>query len=307
MQNKNQNQNQKPKDKHRLGDRHDGKKLRNSDPFFKLMPYIMRTRMDSQVYFEEAVEIDELEKYVRAKRAGDIPGLRMVHVFAAAALRMFARNPALNRFVAGKNIYARNHFRLSMAVKRSMTFDAEETIITPYFELDDTIYDVVKKLETEFANTFDSGGSTQNKTDDFAGILKKTPGFLIRFVAFFARNLDKTGLMPKAIFDASPFHSSLFITDVGSIGIDAIYHHIYEFGTTSIFMAMGKKEPKLVMDGQGNVAQKKTITLRFVLDERICDGFYYASAIRQMKRLLKKPHLLEQKPGEEDVCSDPWI
>jgi len=285
-----------PKRKRRFGDRYDGYRVRNMDLPFYIIPNIMRSRLDSQIFFEETIDITELEKYVRAKRADDIPDLRLMHVILAAAIRMFAIRPRLNRFVAGKKIYAHNNLRVSMTVKRTITDDGEETEIMPVFSPYDTLADVVERFNREWKAAVSEDTKEDNSTDNVIRAIGFIPTWLKSFVVWALRNLDKVGLMPKAIYRASPFHSSFYITDVGSLGIDSIYHHLYEFGTTSCFVALGKKNTENYIDDEGKVQKRKTITFRFVLDERICDGHYYAVSIRQFRRYIKHPELLELPP-----------
>ena len=99
--------------------------------------------------------------------------------------------------------------------------------------------------------------------------------------------------MPRKIINASPFHTSAFLTNVGSLGIDTIYHHLYNFGTTSMFFAMGKKKKSYIYEDD-EIRKEKCITIAFVGDERICDGYYYASSFRSFIRYLNRPELLEQ-------------
>ena len=256
----------------------------------------MRTRTDSQVYFNEVIGVGELDRYIHKKREGEIPNLRMIHIIIAATIRLFAERPRLNRFIAGKKIFAHNNIRLSMSIKRSMTDDGEETEILPVFEPTDTLYDVVRKFEDALSESIEEATKQNNNTDKVAGALSHIPTWLKSFVVFAIRNLDKVGLMPKMIYHASPFHSSVFITDVGSLGIDSIYHHLYEFGTTSCFIAMGKKQFVPFVRPDGTLGQRKIINFRFVLDERICDGYYYAASIKKFRRYIKHPELLEQPP-----------
>ncbi len=284
-----------PKRRRRFGDRYDGYRIRNLDLPFHLIPNIMRSRLDSQIFFEETIDITELERYVRAKRA-EIPNLRLMHVILAAAVRMFALRPRLNRFVAGKKIYARNTLRVSMTVKRSLTDDGEEAEVLPVFSPYDTLADVVERFNREWQAVVSEETKDENITDNALRLLSYIPTSFKTFVVWLVRNLDKVGWMPKAVYRASPFHSSFYITDIGSLGIDAVYHHLYEFGTTSCFIAMGKKNTERYIDDQGQVQKRKTMTIRFVLDERICDGHYYASSIRQFGRYMKHPELLEVPP-----------
>ena len=282
---------EKPKRKRRFGDRYDGYRVKKLDTQFWIVPNIMRTRTDSQVFFNEVIGVGELDRYIHKKREGEIPNLRMIHVIIAATIRLFAERPRLNRFIAGKKIFAHNNIRLSMSIKRSMTDDGEETEILPVFEPTDTLYDVVRKFEDALSESIEEATKQNNNTDKVAGALSHIPTWLKSFVVFAIRNLDKIGLMPKMIF-----HSSVFITDVGSLGIDSIYHHLYEFGTTSCFIAMGKKQFVPFVRPDGTLGQRKIINFRFVLDERICDGYYYAASIKKFRRYIKHPELLELPP-----------
>jgi hypothetical protein len=290
--------------KRRFGDRPDGRLCRNKEPFFAVIPQIMRSRVDSQVMFEEKIEITHLEKYIRAKRKEDIPNLSILHFIMAAIIRMFVEYPGLNRFVAGKRIFARNHYRASIAIKRNMTIDGEETTIMPEFEATDTLKDVTEKLNKLIFDNKDEDGD-DNNTDDVVNVLKKTPVWLVNFIVWLLRNLDKRGLCPKIIREASPFHGSFFLTDVASLGIGSIYHHLYEFGTVSVFVAIGKRETVNEVQDDGTIIKRKYLSIKMNLDERICDGFYYAAAFKSFKRLFKKPELLEMPP--ENIPEDPWI
>lgn len=291
---------QKPKKrKRRLGDRHDGYRVRNLDLPFYIIPNIMRSRLDSQIFFNIPIDIENLEKYVHKKRSEDIPNLRIIHVAMAAALRMFATRPQLNRFVAGKKIYAHNNISFSMTVKRALTDEGSETEICPVFEPTDTIFEVVEKFNSEVEKAF---AEEESDTDKINRLVGMTPTCIKTFIVFVLRNLDKIGLMPKFITKASPFHASAYITDIGSLGIDSVYHHLYEFGTVSCFMAMGKKQYLPCIKSDGTLGQKKIINFRFVLDERITDGHYYAASIRQFTRFMKHPELLEIPP--ENIPED---
>lgn len=135
--------------------------------------------------------------------------------------------------------------------------------------------------------------ATSNNTDNMAGALSKTPTIFVKFAVNLFRFLDKHGLLPRFIINASPFHTSAFLTNVGSLGIDTIYHHLYNFGTTSMFFAMGKKKKSYIYEDD-EIKKEKCITIAFVGDERICDGYYYASSFRSFIRYLNHPELLEE-------------
>lgn len=285
--------------KWRFGDRYDGWRVRKIDPTFRLVPYVLRTRMDSQVFFEVCLPIDTIEKFIKDQKER-IPNLSLMHVVMAALVRIYSQRPYLNRFVVWNKIFARNTFSIALAIKRSLTDKGEESIIKPYFNLKDTLADVVQKVTTELENSQPVG--QKNSQDKVSELLSILPDFLLRSVIFILFWLDKVGILPKSINKISPWHSSLFLTNVGSLGIDSIYHHLYEFGTCSMFVAMGKKHRETIIQKNGESIQQKTMLLKFVMDERVCDGFYYASSMRQLEQILAKPEVLLTPP--EKVVAD---
>lgn len=291
------------KRKRRLGDRYDGYRIKTGDPMFGVIPHIMRSRLDCQVFFEEKIDISGLREFILAHRK-EMPGLSSYHLFIAAILRTIAQKPRLNRFVSGRKIYARSYIRTSLTVKTSRSEDADEAVVMPEFAPTDTLYEVVERFNEQVKEAKKQDEEANgNDTDVLIKILNSLPGFILKFVVWSIRNLDAVGLMPKFINRLSPFHSSIFVTNVGSIGINSVYHHLYEFGTTSMFMAIGKKETVRELQSDGSVNTKTVINTRFVLDERICDGHYYATAIKLFKYYMKNPELLLLPPDyvKEDI------
>lgn len=289
--------------KRKFGDRYDGYRVKKVDPFFLLVPHIMKKRVDSQVFFEEEVDITELEKFVRRHGETDIPGLKMYHLIAAACVRLYSQRPCLNRFCIHGRIFARNNMRICMSILKGQSEGAESTIIKPEFELEDTLQDVVRKFNAIIDENRQE--ATENGTDATAGFLGHMPVFLARFAVNLLAFLDRRGIMPKMLNEISPFHTSLFITNLGSIGIKPVYHHIYEFGTTSIFVAMGKKRTVREIEADGTIIKKRKIDIKVVADERICDGHYYATSMRMLAKLLQHPERLLVPP--EEVVLDPGI
>src|ERR1035437_4884659 len=278
-----------------IGDRYDGWRLRKVDPMFAVAPFILRSRVDSQVLFEIKVPIDKIEDFIRIHKE-EIPDLSIMHVIMASLVRLMSQRPNLNRFVIWHKIFARNHINFSIAIKRSMSDSAEETIIKSYFLPTDTLQEIVAKTNVELQNTLKN--SQDNSTDNLSKIFGFFPDFLLRSVVYLLTYLDKVGLMPKMFNHASPFHTSFFLTNLGSIGIESIYHHLYEFGTCSMFVAMGKKTKEKVIEKNGEIKTNKSILLKFVLDERICDGFYFARSMRMLEKILSDPADLLIPPKE---------
>ena len=285
-----------------LGDRYDGWRVRKVDAVFSVIPYFLRTRMDAQNYFEERVPIDHIEEFIK-KHKEDIPDLSIMHVVMASIVRLYSQRPHLNRFVMWNKIFSRNHLNFSIAVKRSLSDDGEETLIKPFFQPTDTLQDIVRRTREEQEANQQVG--QQNSSDLISKILGLLPDFLMRIVVFILLWLDKVGMMPKFIEKASPWHCSVFLTNIGSIGVESIYHHLYEFGTCSMFVAMGKKSRQHSFNKHGELAAHKSILLKFVMDERICDGFYYASSMRLLNKILTNPEMLLTPP--EKVVVDEGV
>lgn len=281
-----------------FGKRSDGRLIKGVDIFFKLIPHIMDKRSDAQVFFKSEIELSPLDEYLSKKEAEGIK-LSYMDVIYAALVRLIAERPALNRFVINNRIYARNDIYISLTVKKGLTDEAEESIVKLKFDGSENIFEIRDKLHQSIIES--KKEDVANKTDKLARVFRHTPNLLLKIIVGLIKWMDKHGIMPKAIIEASPFHTSAFLTNVGSIGIDAIYHHLYNFGTTSIFLAMGKKNKRFVYK-EDDIIQEKCISLRIVADERICDGFYYASSLKTFMKYLRKPELLEQNfVKKEDI------
>lgn len=273
-----------------FGYRSDGRKLKNVPPFFKIIPSVMITRNDSQVYFKQDIVLNAMDDYI-AKKLEEGIRLSYMDIIYATVVRIIAERPSLNRFAMNGRLYARDGIYLSLAIKKSLSDNGQETTLKIRYDGTENIFEIKDKLEETIKQNKDT--ETSNNTDNMAGALSKIPTGFVRFAVKVFSFLDKHGLLPRAIINASPFHTSAFLTNVGSLGIDTIYHHLYNFGTTSMFFAMGKKKKSFIYEDD-EIKKEKCITIAFVGDERICDGYYYASSFRSFIRYLNHPELLEE-------------
>ena len=280
-----------------FGHRSDGKKVKNLEPLFRIIPSIMLERNDAQVYFKQDIPLKTIDEYINKKAE---EGIRMsyMNIIYAGLVRIIKERPKLNRFVMNGTTYQRNKIFVSLSIKKSLTDDGQETVIKIPFDGTENIFEIKEKLDATIEKNKEK--ETVNKTDKVVKILNLTPNFLILWSIKILRFLDKYGIMPKAIINASPFHTSVFLTNVGSLGIDSIYHHIYNFGTTSLFFSMGKKKKSYIYD-EDEIKEEKCITIAFVGDERICDGHYYACSFKQLNKYLKKPELREKNYVENEA------
>lgn len=276
--------------------RADGKRVKNADPESIIGAHVMSRRTDAMNMITVDIPVEPMKKYIAAKRELKITHLALI---ISAYLRTAAEFPHLNRFVVNKKLYTRNEFCVGMVVLKAGD-TTNGTMSKMYFEYEDTVLDVQHKID-DFINQNRKEGDT-NTTDEFASKLVKIPGLCLFGVKFF-KLLDRYGMLPKKIIDLSPFHMSLGITNLASIRTNHIYHHTYDFGTTSVFMSIGNMRyvPKM---SDGRLIFERCIPLGVVMDERICTGSYYAAAFRRISEYLKKPELLElppQKTLKDDV------
>ena len=284
--------------KRRLGDRYDGRLIRTSPAISKLMPYLMKVRADSQNHFEADIDIHNIEKYLAEKKREGYTDMSLLHVILASYVRVVGERPAIHRFIAGQKIYHRNKIECLMTIKKDMTLESPDTCIKVEFDPRDNIYNVYKKFQKSVIAAREDEGDFEK----VIGTLAKLPGLSLRFIVALLRFLDYFGMLPKALHNVSPFHGSMIVTSMGSLGIHAIYHHLYDFGHLPIFVSYGKMFTKEVTLLDGTKENHHFVSFRVVTDERICDGFYYASAFKQMMRYLNHPEVLDQTA--ESVVED---
>ena len=288
------------KQKRRWGDRKEGRKIRSLEPMNVVSAYIMPDRNGASNLFRDSIDIENSEKYIHKKREQGLKGFGMLHLLLSSYVRTVSQRPGINRFIAGQKVYARNEISIALVVKKGLTLNSDETVIKVAFNPQDTAEDVYRKLsEIIEANRAEGDNSD---FDGFARILKHIPGLLLKFVVRLIVIFDYFDWLPKSLLALSPFHASLFITSMGSLGIPPIYHHLYSLGDVPLFVAYGAKRRENVLNANGEVIQKKYVDFTVTSDERICDGHYFASAFKMMKDLMKNPETLDQPP--ETVVED---
>ncbi len=257
---------------------------------YTIMPYILKHRYDAMNMIELDIPVAPMQAYLNAKRK---EGHRYSHmgVVLAAYLRAAAEFPMINRFIANKRIYQRNEFSIAMVVLKPGEHDG--TMNKMYFEMADDIDAVHQKIEAYV--TENRGTGDTNATDALMTTLLSVPGLVNVGVGLF-KLMDRYGLLPKSIIKASPFHASLTISNLASIRTNHIFHHIYEFGTTSVFVTLGNMR-EVARRARGEIVHERCLPMGVVLDERICSGSYYAAFFARFKQYMLDPSLLEGAPA----------
>jgi len=277
--------------------RADGKRYRDTSPIVAAIPYIMPKRYDAQNMATENIDEDIIKNYIRAKRREGRPVTHM-SVIAAAYYKAVLQHPKLNCFVMNRKLYMRNHFCFSFVIlKKREDGRSDETTLKVFLEPEDDVFSISRKIQEMIEKNLEQ--THNNSTDKFVNFAFSVPG-LARLIFGLAYRLDQIGLLPRKIIDLSPFHTSLFITNLASINTSFIYHHCYEFGTTSVFVCMGKPVPKM----ENGERRGKLMPLGVVMDERIATGIEYSKFWATVLKYLKNPEMLENEPliREEDAA-----
>lgn len=282
--------------KRRFGDRKDGRKIRTMHPMEYVSPFIMVDRNDASNYFRESLEISHAEEYIRRKREEGLTNFGYMHLLVAAYVRTISQYPGLNRFISGQRIYARNEIAVNMMVKTKMAINEQETAIKVKFSPEDTANEVYERFQKAIDQVHQSEGASD--FDSVAKIISKIPRLLKKFIMWILRIMDYFGILPKSLTEVSPFHGSIFITSMGSLGIQPVYHHLYNFGNVPVFLAFGSKHKKYELSRTGEVLKSLYLDIAVVTDERICDGFYFSSGFRKFGHLIKHPDSLDKKPEQ---------
>lgn len=281
--------------KRKWGDRRDGTLLRDIDAMHYVMPLMYPNRCDNEAFMTMRINLEKTEEYLR-KRAQKHPGEKMAifQVVIAATLKTIWLRPHMNRFIANKNMYQRNEVTAAFTVKKTFSDEGDETLARVVAEEGDTLETLNRKIieQIEFCKT-----STDASTDAI-NVIKKLPGK--QLIGVIARFLDRHGWMPKSVIATDPYQCSVVLSNLGSIGLNVGYHHLMNWGTTSIFIVIGKKRKTPHYDAEGNRTMRKELCISATIDERISDGFYYARTLKLMKKLVENPELLEL-PIEQEV------
>ena len=279
------------------GDRTDGRRIRSEPPINQIGPYLMWTRCSSMNLFADAIEISNAERYIRQKRREGLTSFGMMHVMLAAYCRALCKYPGLNRFISGQKLYTHgNDIQFCLTVKKDMSTDSPDTVIKVHLTPTDTPEDVYHKINKEVENVKNT--PLDSSLDNTANLLTMIPGIFLKFTVWLLRVLDYFGLLPKFLLEVSPFHGSVYFTSMGSLGIPPVFHHLYDFGNMPVFVSFGCKRRNLEVQEDGSVVQRKYVDIKISTDERIVDGFYYATFFKHYKHLLHRPEILET-PVEE--------
>lgn len=278
----------------RMGDRKDGRRLRTISPLFQLIPFVIRDPSDGVNFFTDQAETQAMEQWIRSRRAEGTEGLSLLHVFIAAYVRTLAHRPAMNRFVAGRWLFARNHIDVILSAGRNGPADSGAMTIKVRFKPTDTIYDVARRISARMDSL--QADINSDRIDALASILVKTPRFVVRAGAAVMRWLDSHGWLSESLMERSPFHGSVVISDEGACSLPSIARSLNSTGSLPVSLSIGRRRTIRELDRDGSVQEKKLVDYTVSFDGRIADSAYVGSAFKYFRYYLDNPSELEKAP-----------
>lgn len=283
--------------------RYDGVKIKNLSVIEKAAPFFMPDRIGAQQYITQTVKCEPIDKFIKEQRALG-KDYSYTHVLMASLVRLFYLRPKLNRFILREEIYEHKKITLCMVVKSKLTEEGEELTLKFDFDGTETIDEVKEVIDATIEKNLKAQDENY-KTSKAAGFLGKLPAWMFRTALWFLRAFDRHNCFTKIISDASCFHCSCFITNLKSIKLDAIYHHLYDFGTCSIFVAMGKTKVAPQIKDNESVVAEKVFDLGLTIDERVADGFYFSKTLRVWNDIFTHPECLLEKQVSKTTLKKP--
>lgn len=280
-----------------FGDRRDGKLIRHLDGMHFITPIIYPNRCDNEAFISEVIDLTNVDKFLKEKNSKGIEyKYNTFQVLLTCMLKMLYLRPKMNYFIQNSNLYERYNKTASFVVKKQFADDGGEGLAFIIGEENDNIDSIHKKIEN-MVTSQRKGGS--DKSTDFMNLFASMPRFLGKFIVHIIMFLDKKGICPSSLVESDPYYTSIVITNLGSIKLHSGYHHLTNWGTNSLFVAMGEIKDRPFIDENGNAIMKKSIDLGLTIDERIADGFYYSKSVKLLKYLLENPNELEKTLNTE--------
>ena len=280
------------------GDRRDATLLRDIDSMHYIMPLMYPNRCDNEAFISERIDLTNVNKYLEKKNADD-PAYKynIFQIIVTAVLKTITLRPQLNRFIANYNLYQRDGVSAAFTIKKIFTDEGDEALAFLRAKPTDNIDSIHDEIFRQVSYVRHEGKDPSTESMD---MLQKIPLIFKKPLGAGARFLDRHGWMPQSVIETDPYQSSVVLANLGSIKLHSGYHHLTNWGTTSLFCIIGEKKPRRFELGDGTTELRDSIDIGLTVDERISDGFYCSRAVRLLKTLLESPELLEL-PLEEKV------
>ena len=282
------------------GDRKDGVLLRNLDGIHFITPIIYPNRCDNEAFISERIDLTNIDAYLEKRNAqGPEYQYNLFQLIVTTVLKTVTLRPRLNRFIANRNTYQRNEVSCSFVVKKQFSDSGAEALAFIHAKDSDTLETVHDEIYRQITSRRGSDSNSEDRSTDNMDMFNRMPRFLGKLIVRFICFLDRHGWVPEDLVATDPYYSSAVLTNLGSIGLHAGYHHLTNWGTNSLFIIIGERKKRPFFDDEGNVTMRDSVDIGLTVDERIADGYYCSKSIRLLKKLLDQPELLEKPLSEE--------
>ncbi len=279
------------------GDRKDGVLLRDLDSMHFIVPIIYPNRCDNEAFISERIDLTALDAYLERKNAGDpVYKYNLFQAIVTAMLKTVTLRPKMNRFIVNSNVYQRNEVSAAFVVKKQFSDNGAEGLAFIHSLPEDTIDTVHDKI---YRQVTDNRGDKVDASTDSMDMFNRMPRFLGKAIVKFICFLDRHGWVPSSLIATDPYYSSVVLTNLGSIKLHSGYHHLTNWGTNSLFVAIGERKVRPFYDEEGRVTMKDSVDIGLTIDERIADGYYYSKTLKLFRKLLEEPELLETRLDEK--------
>jgi hypothetical protein len=267
-------------------------------PVRRIMPFLISSKNGGFVLFEQQVPVAAARTFLATFNKGRAPehAATLFHLVLRAIGLALTEFPRLNRFVAGSRLYERRGIWLSFSGKQRMERDAPLYTAKLHFDSNESLDAMVDRIA---ALVGEGRSGRESSTDREVKAFLRLPAPVLRAGVRVVRRLDAWGLLPASFAKGDPLYASVFVANLGSVGLDAAYHHLYEYGTIPIFVTVGRLHRAPFVLPDGSVTSREVVALRYTYDERVEDGFYAARALERLQALLEHPEALA--PGRTDV------
>ncbi|RBQ24376.1 hypothetical protein ALNOE001_03090 [Candidatus Methanobinarius endosymbioticus] len=281
--------------------------IKNIPAVQKLMPYLMKTRDSSSVYFKDSFDATNLVNFLNDKNkelnkidkidnnsilSTSVSKYNYNHFFMTAITRIIALRLHLNRFVAGKKIYQRHNIKLAYVVKKQFSDEGEESVTISTFERDSNIDEVSNIISPTIKGVKDS---SDDEHGDFLDTFIKFPGFIISFVVKLMNFCIVIGHSPKFFRKMDIMQCSAFVSNLRSINLPTVpLHHLYDRGTCSVFITIGKIR-------KVEKSERYEVKISITMDEKVTDGFYLIKTWNLLQDILNHPEKLDERLEEVPI------
>lgn len=283
------------KERRRPGDRRDGKLLRGQDALHVITPILYPNRCDNEAFISETIDLTKTNEYLKKKNEGAEYHYNLFQVVVSAALKTLILRPKMNRFIQKSYVYQRNDVTASFVVKKQFADNGDEGLAVLKSLPSDNINNVHQKIYDQITSNRGSKAKEKDQSSKAMDAFASLPLWVCKALIRFVMLLDKNGHVPKSLIETDPYYCSIVLTNLGSIGLDSGYHHLVNWGTNSVFIAIGKIKKRPFYNEDGTFDMRDSVTIGLTIDERIADGYYYSKTVKLLKKLIEEPELLEER------------